>query len=249
MKRLDINGVVINDDDKWFYDWTEQSAVSPKDVKDFLAKTDGKEAIQVAINSQGGSVFAGSEIYTLLKSYQGNVEVVVTGLAASIASIIMMAGDTIKMSPIAQVMIHNASMYAQGDYRDLAHASEVSENTSISLADLYQQKTGKSTDEVRELMDKETFFTAQRALEIGLVDEVLFAESAPDLAASFGGIVSHAKLVELKANMEQDNQLNLLLTRFDRMEMQLNELQKSQKEQKQQTEKPVVHDVLADYLF
>ena len=56
MKRLDINGVVINDDDKWFYDWTEQSAVSPKDVKDFLAKTDGKEAIQVAINSQGGSV-------------------------------------------------------------------------------------------------------------------------------------------------------------------------------------------------
>ena len=229
MKRLDITGVVINDDDKWFYDWTEQSAVSPKDVKDFLAKTDGKEAIQVAINSQGGSVFAGSEIYTLLKSYQGSVEVVVTGLAASIASIIMMAGDTIKMSPIAQVMIHNASMRAQGDYRDLAHASEIIE--------------------VRELMDKETHFTAQRALEIGLVDEILFTESSPDLAASFGGIVPHAKLVELKANMEQDNQLNLLLTRFDRMEMQLNELQKSQKEQKQQTEKPVVHDVLADYLF
>ena len=115
MKKLEINGVIVNDNDKSVYEWFEMSATCPKDVKEFLATLDGSEPIQVAINSQGGSVFAGSEIYTLLKSYSGEVEVVVTGLAASIASVIMMAGDKIKMSPTAQVMIHNASMVAQGD--------------------------------------------------------------------------------------------------------------------------------------
>lgn len=247
MKRMEINGVIVNDNDKSVYEWFEMSATCPKDVKEFLATLDGSEPIQVAINSQGGSVFAGSEIYTLLKSYQGEVEVVVTGLAASIASVIMMAGDKIKMSPTAQVMIHNASMVAQGDYRDLAHASEVIENTSVSLADLYQRKTGKTIEEVRELMDKETFFTAERALAIGLVDEILFMESAPAVVASFGAIFPQDKIMELKASMEQSEQLNILLVRIEALESKLEQFEKPSTPKAE--EEAVQHDVLADYLF
>jgi len=106
MKKLEINGVIVNDNDKSVYEWFEQSATCPKDVKEFLVTLDGSEPIQVAINSQGGSVFAGSEIYTLLKSYQGGVEVVVTGLAASIASVIMMAGDKIKIELVSKGYQH-----------------------------------------------------------------------------------------------------------------------------------------------
>ena len=121
------------------------------------------------------------------------------------------------------------------------------ENTSVSLADLYQRKTGKPIEEVRELMDKETFFTAERALAIGLVDEILFMESAPAVVASFGAIFPQDKIMELKASMEQREQLNILLVRIEALESKLEQFKKPSTPKAE--EEAVQHDVLADYLF
>ncbi|WP_161945125.1 Clp protease ClpP, partial [Streptococcus suis] len=85
------------------------------------------EDIEIHINSGGGSVFAGSEIFTALKSYSGKKVVKIVGLAASAASVIAMAGDVIEMSPTAQMMIHNVSSFASGDHTALRKEADVIE--------------------------------------------------------------------------------------------------------------------------
>lgn len=226
MKTLLINGPVVDDSDTWFYDFWGDPYVSPKSVRDFLAEANG-EAIQVSINSGGGSVFAGSEIYTLLKSYAGRVDVVVAGLAGSIASIIMLAGDTIKASPIAQIMIHNASMGAYGDYRDLENASVIVGGVSQSLVSLYTHKTGLGQEDIKELVDAETWFTAERAKEIGLIDEVLFMENVT-LVASVGNYVSKDKIYQFKQMMdrqEKDSPLSAIVERLDKLENKIDAIE------------------------
>ncbi|HER0021404.1 head maturation protease, ClpP-related [Streptococcus pyogenes] len=195
MKKLKLNGPVVSEGDKWYYDWWEKPCITAKQVHDFLDSAGGED-IQVRLNSGGGEVFVGSEIYSALKDYPGNVEVVITGLAASIASIIMLAGDVIKASPMAQIMIHNASWGSYGDYRQLKHDSEVVENASISLAGMYAQKTGKQETEIRELLDAETWFTANSAKEIGLIDDILYNEM-PSLVAGID-MVPKDKIEEFK---------------------------------------------------
>ncbi|HEL0067069.1 Clp protease ClpP [Streptococcus equi subsp. zooepidemicus] len=200
MKKLKLNGPVVSEGDKWYYDWWEKPCITAKQVHDFLDSADGED-VQVRLNSGGGEVFVGSEIYSALKDYPGNVEVVITGLAASIASIIMLAGDVIKASPLAQIMIHNASWGSYGDYRQLKHDSEVVENASISLADMYAKKTGKQEAEIRELLDAETWFTASSAKEIGLIDDVLYDEM-PSLVAGID-LVPKDKIEEFKNMVAQ----------------------------------------------
>lgn len=199
--KLMLNGVVVDDGDEWIYNWFGDPYVSPKKVHDFLAQAGGED-IQVLINSVGGSVFAGSEIYTALKSYSGRVDVIVSGLAASIASIIMLAGDSVKASPIAEIMIHNASMVSRGDHHQLQHDSESVEGTSLSLASVYAKKTGQSEEEIKALMDKESWFNAEKALELGLIDGILFDEAVShQMVASAGHIVPKEKIAEFKALM------------------------------------------------
>lgn len=202
MKMLLINGPVVDDSDVWFYDYWGDPCVSPKKVRDFLKETNGED-IKVSINSGGGSVFAGSEIYTMLKSYPGKVDVMVSGLAASIASVIMLAGDTIKASPLAQIMIHNATMTQRGDYRDFAHASVVIGGVSQSLVSLYVQKTGLTEEEIKAFVDDETWFTAERAKELGFVDEVLFHEQ-PAFIASAGLYASKDKISAFKKVLDEE---------------------------------------------
>lgn len=225
MKQLKINGPIVDDADAWFYDWFGETCTSPKKVNEFLASTNG-EPIEVLINSGGGSVFAGSEIYTALKACSNNVSVVVTGLAASIASIIMLAGDSIHASPISQIMIHNASLVSGGDYRDLLHDSLVIDGVSESLASLYAKRMGISVEEVRDLLDKESWFTAEKASEMGLIDGVLF-ETTPQFVASSGHIYSKEKIAEFKAMIEQKDGLSNpshFNQRLTSMENQLNGL-------------------------
>ena len=227
MKVLLINGPVVDDSDTWFYDFWGDPCVSPKKVRDFLSEANGED-IQVSINSGGGSVFAGSEIYTMLKSYSGHVDVVIAGLAASIASVIMLAGDSIKASPMAQVMIHNATMGEYGDYRDFEHASVVIGGVSQSLIGLYVNKTGWSEEEIKKLVDAESWFGAERAKEIGLVDDILFKESV-SLMASVGNYADKEKIARFKRIMERenaevDNPVAIILERIDSIEHQLHQI-------------------------
>ncbi|WP_246552253.1 head maturation protease, ClpP-related [Vallitalea pronyensis] len=170
---MKIKGVIVANDQKWIYEWFDMEATSPNDVGLVIDEANGED-LEVEINSGGGSVYAGSEIYTALKDYKGNITVKIVGIAASAASVIAMAGDSVQISPTAQIMIHNVSSIARGDYRDLQHEADVIRNYNKSIANAYMLKTGMSQEELLDLMDKETWLNAQQAKELEFVNEIMF---------------------------------------------------------------------------
>lgn len=169
--EIDVRGDIIGNDDKWIYDWMEWDSTCPDDVKSALQTMPAGEKLIVNINSGGGSVMAGQEIYSLLHGRK-DVEIHIQSLAGSAASVIAMA-NTCKMSPVATIMIHNVSMSgASGDYHDMQKNAEILKTMNSALAEAYVAKTGKTKDEILKMMDKETWITAGQALEMGFVDEV-----------------------------------------------------------------------------
>lgn len=172
MKIVDVKGTIISQEDKWIYDWLEYPYTTSNDINKQLLEANGED-VQVNINSNGGSVYVGSEIYTSLKSYLGNLTINIVGMAASAASVVAMAAKCL-MSPTGQMMIHNASMGAQGDYRDMNKASEILQSVNKSIANAYKFKTGMSDEDLKNIMDNETWLTAQEAKDLGLIDEIMF---------------------------------------------------------------------------
>jgi ATP-dependent Clp protease, protease subunit len=181
--KVMIKGDIISNDEQWIYDLFEIEATSPKKVFAQIEQANGQD-LDVEINSPGGSVFAGSEIYTALKEYSGYVTTKIVGLAASAASVAAMAGDKVVMTPTGQMMMHNASVRASGDYRDMDHTSMILKNVNQTIANAYKLKSGKSDEELLRMMDDETWFTPQQALENGLIDEIMFENKAPKIVAS-----------------------------------------------------------------
>lgn len=174
MKTVIVNGDIICNDMKWIYDWLEYESCCPADVKNVIAElTDENEELKVIINSPGGDVQAGQEIYSILKDIKNPVTINVQSIAASAASMVAMAGDTVKMSPVALLMIHNASTCTSGDYRDMQHTADVLQTVNTAIMQAYIAKTGKTEDELREMMDKETWLTANQCIEHGFADEII----------------------------------------------------------------------------
>lgn len=171
-KKIKVSGTIISDRLQRIYDWVGIEATSPSKVINALPNNDSD--VEISINSGGGDVFAGSEIFTALKEYKGNVTVKIVGLAASAASVVAMGGNKILISPTAQMMIHNVSTIVGGDYRTFEHTAEVLKSANQSIANAYKQRTNKSDEELKSLMDAETWFNAQSAVEHGFVDEVMF---------------------------------------------------------------------------
>lgn len=204
-KKINIKGPIVGDSEAWIYKWFGIEATSPKAVNEAIDKANGED-LEVEINSGGGSVFAGSEIYTALKSYKGNVTVRIVGIAASAASVISMAGDKIIMSPTAQIMIHNVLTYAEGDYRDMEHTAEVLKSANNTIANAYRLKTGKAQEELLSLMNHETWMTAQKAKELGFIDEIMF-EDGVQLVASmdYSGLLPPEVINKIR-NMVKDPQ-------------------------------------------
>lgn len=182
MTTINIKGAIITNGQKWIYDWFEEDSTCPNDVIKNLP--DNSEKILVIINSGGGYVSAGNEIYTALKSYQGEVEIHIIA-AGSAASVIAMAGDkgNVKMSPVGTIMIHNVKSSAAGDYHDMDKSSEVLQKFNKALSTAYQIKTGMSEAELLALMDEETWLTAEEAKEKGFIDEILFSDDVQSLIA------------------------------------------------------------------
>lgn len=139
------------------------------DVKDIL----------VRINSPGGEVFDGIAIYNALKNHPAQVHVQVDGLAASIASVIAMAGDLITMGDGAMFMIHNPFTIAIGDADDMRQTADRLDKVTESLMDAYEARTGIERDELKAMLDAETWFTAAEAIEQGFADERT-KEAEPD---------------------------------------------------------------------
>lgn len=204
-KKIKIGGTIVSNEDAWFYEWMDMEATSARTVTDILDVAAG-ENVDLTINSYGGAVDAGNEIYTALKNYPGKITAEII-MAGSAASIIAMGANVIKMSPVGQMMIHNVSMGAGGDYHEMDKASEILQKANQSLAQAYILKTGKSEEEILSLMDKETWLTAQEAVEKGFADEILFTEAEhPMLAANFGSGLVSPKIVDEMKRLKMENE-------------------------------------------
>lgn len=169
--EIEVKGAIVPDGDKWIYDYFEQPCTTAADIRNKIRSANG-DVLEVSVNSPGGDIFVASEIYTELKNYN-NVKIKVTGLAASAASVIAMAGYC-EMSPTAQMMVHNVWTCQSGDYRDMDSASESLKKANRSIANAYCVKSGMSMDAALKMMDDTTWMTAQDAKALGLVDKVLF---------------------------------------------------------------------------
>lgn len=175
MAEILINGDIIPNDDKWIYNWLDWDSTSPNDVRQAIETNPEGEKLTVLINSGGGSVMAGQEIYSMLHG-RDDVEIVIQSLAGSAASVIAMANRN-EISPVAMIMVHNVSMRgASGDYHDMKKNAEILQEMNHALAAAYVAKTGRDEDEILKLMDRETWLTANQALEMGFVDKISNAE-------------------------------------------------------------------------
>ncbi|MDW8751893.1 Clp protease ClpP [Streptococcus suis] len=170
MVTFQIIGPIVSDSDIKDYQKNNMTATSPSTVK--LPTT--AQPIKVVINSTGGDVFAGSEIYSMLKMYQGHVTVEIIGIAGSIASVIAMAGDKVRISPTAQIMIHEASTATRGNKEKHLHTINILDKINNSIINAYQLKTKKSRVELSNMMKKETWLTAEQAKAHKFVDEIMF---------------------------------------------------------------------------
>lgn len=208
MAKVSVKGAIISSGDQWIYDWFGMDATSPKSVNDAIVEANGED-LEVEINSGGGDVFAGSEIYTTLKSYSGNVTTKIVGLAASAASVIAMAGNNILMSPTGQMMIHNVSTRSSGDYRDMQHTADVLKNANTTIANAYRLKTGMSEADLLNMMNQETWLTPQQALENKFIDEIMFSNGQVDLVASIQSNLLPIEVIEKMRNSKmQSNPLS-----------------------------------------
>ena len=121
-------------------------------------------------------VFAAAEIYTMIRDYPHNVTVRIASIAASAASVIAMAGNTVQMSPTALLMVHDPSTIAMGNARDMEKAIATLNEVKESIINAYMAKTGLSHNRISKLMSDETWINAKKAVELGFADEILFDE-------------------------------------------------------------------------
>lgn len=172
MKTIDVKGTIVNNEDKWIYDWLDIQAVCPKDIQNALNEAAGDEVL-LQINSGGGDIFAGSEIYYHISNYSGNTIADIVGFAGSAATVVACGAKLVRAAATAMYMIHNVSGGARGDYNVMDHNSQILKTANESIAAAYQNKTGMQKDEILNLMNQETWLSAEQAREKGFIDEIL----------------------------------------------------------------------------
>lgn len=236
MKKINVKGAIIPNNDKWIYDMLDMDSTCPKDITDILNDAEGKD-IELTINSGGGDVYSASEIYTELRNYDGKVTSRIVGIAASAASVIAMAGKVI-MSPTASFMIHKASTIAMGNSNDFSHTSEFLDTVDKSICTAYEHKTKMEQKEVLEMMSKETWLDAKQAKEKGFIDEVMFEEKQA-VASSHGMLPKQA--IELIRNSQKQDSITVNDIKDVVSEMKeeiVNELKEELKENKSKNQQP-----------
>ena len=133
--------------------------------------------VTVWLNSPGGNVFAAAQIYNMLRDHKGAITVKIDALAASAASVIAMAGDTVLMSPVSMLMIHDPSTIAMGNADDMQQAINTLNEVKASIVNAYHDKTGLSRNKISQLMSDETWLSARKAVDLGFADGLMFAEN------------------------------------------------------------------------
>ena len=166
-RSLYLDGPISNE--PWIGD-----EVTPAIFKEELDAA--SDDITVWINSPGGCVFAGARIYNMLKEYSGRITVKVDGIAASIASVIAMAGDEVLMSPVSTLVVHNPETIAFGDETDMIRAKDMLAEVKGAIVNAYELKTKLSRVRISHLMDSESWMNVKTAMELGFADGMLYNE-------------------------------------------------------------------------
>lgn len=177
--RVPLNGIVSADDDVEIYEWWGIQAFGPRAVREAIAKNPAGEELVLEINSGGGSVEAGSEMYSVLRSAEGvHTRAEVQSIAASAASYLMLGCDEVLMSPVAQVMIHLPATRTDGDRNAHLGSVHVLDTVRESILNAYEFKAKGKTSraEFKRMMNAATWMTAQEAVDCGLADGILYQE-------------------------------------------------------------------------
>ena len=174
--RVTLNGYVSADEDLFIYNYYGYPAFGPSTIRQALADTPQGEELVLEVNSYGGSVWAGAEIYSVLRSSETPTRAEIQSLAASAASYLVAGCDEIWISPVAEMMVHLPATVTDGDRNAHRNSIHVLDSIEASILNAYEIKSaGKKTrDELARMMHNETWLTAQDALDAGLVDGILY---------------------------------------------------------------------------
>ena len=170
----------------------------------------GDKPVTVLINSPGGDMFEGLAIYSLLREHPAEVTVKVLGLAASAASIIAMAGDTVQIARAGFLMIHNAWIYAAGNRHEFREYADYLEPFDRSMADIYAARTGMEFEEIQTIMDAESWIGGSDAIEQGFADSLLASDEIETGEASQARAAVKLDIALAKAGMPRSERKKLL---------------------------------------
>ena len=170
MREIFLNGYI--DEDVWFGD-----EITPGMLHDELygQGRDPKEDIRIILNSYGGSCNAATRMFDTLRDYPGKVHLIISGTAASAATVIAMAANKLEMTPGSLFMIHDPMLAAYGNEGDLTAAIERLQVCKNSIINIYQERTWKTRDELAEMMRVTTWMDANDAKDHGFVDDIVTA--------------------------------------------------------------------------
>lgn len=178
MGMVEVTGEIIPNDYAWIYDWFEIDYTTPNKIKKAIADLADGEELEVRINSYGGDVASGQEIYSLLETV--NSKAMIMGQAASAAGFLAMGAKRVEISAVGTIMVHNVWCGGvSGDYHEMDKASEMLKSLNASIASAFVKKTGKSEEEILEMMDRETWLTANQAVEAGIADAIIGSAAEP----------------------------------------------------------------------
>lgn len=218
--RTQLNGYIVVDEDAWLYRLFGYTICCPADIRAAVAENPPGETLTVEINSPGGSMFAGFEMYSVLQGADCDTEAEIQSLAASAASTAMLGCKRVKATPVAQVMVHNPAVTADGNQYDHRKTAEDLAKFAQSILNAYELKCrGKKTRaELETMMNAETWLPVQEAVEAGLVDEIIGGVEllAPQVVncvggglralCGAGGLPSAAELRAKKAALDAQNE-------------------------------------------
>ena len=199
LKKIPHNFVVVHDSEKkestltiygiigdsWWDDSTSAADV------DIALKEAGSNDVIIHLNSPGGDAFDGIAIYNRLKNHVGKVTIHVDGWACSAASVIAMAADVLIMELGSMLMIHEASTIVWGTKKHFRKEADVLEKLEDGIIDIYMTKANVERDEIKTMVDKETWFSANEAVEIGFATSTATASTVED----------HEEVTNLKAQL------------------------------------------------
>lgn len=184
MKRIYCEGVIAASEDGEMLDFFGIPNMTPEKLRAALTESMGEDT-ELWINSYGGDIWAAMVMYSELQKHEGKLTSFITGLSASAATILMLGCDEVVASIGAQFMFHNAQTEAAGDYHDMYVAADQLKSANDGISAVYVKKTGKSYDEIKNLMNRTTWLSAQEALDNGFVDRIETFEKERLVASAF----------------------------------------------------------------